>query len=259
MNKTKQILYSAARAAGAFQIQHFEKMKREKVRYKKNNEFVTYVDHRSEELIVARLKKYFSVHNIISEELASRSTGSDYTWYIDPLDGTTNYSIQNPIFAVAIALAYKKRIIEGVIYLPYLNAMYYTKEKRGAFLNDRPIHVSKQKNLRQSIIGLSFPHQIKGVQQGIGIYKKLRPVLANIRIFGSASYSFCSVASGHIEALVMSGEQRPWDVHPGLLLTREAGAVSSDLRGSMLGEKFPHGLVISNRSIHDKLLKKLRS
>lgn len=258
MNKTKEILYSAARAAGAFQIDHFESMKRQEVRYKKNNEFVTFVDHRSEELIVAKLKKYFSVCNIVSEELASKSVGSDYTWYIDPLDGTTNYSIKNPIFAVAIALAYKKKIVEGVIYLPYLNAMYYTKEKKGAWLNDQRIHVSKQKKLDQSIVGLSFPHQLKGVQEGIGIFKKLRPSLANIRTFGSAGYSFCSVASGHIEALIMSGEQKPWDVHPGLLLTREAGAVCSDLHGSTLGEKFPYGLVISNRSIHDKLLAKLK-
>lgn len=256
MTNFKKILIQSAKLAGQFQLKHFGKLKRKDVRYKEHGEYVTYVDKFCGKLIINYLKKYFPKHNFVSEDFPTKQMHSDYTWYIDPLDGTTNYSIQNPLFGVSIGVAYKEQVIEGIFFFPILNQWFYVKKGAGAYLNNKRIHVSPQKLFNKSILTLGFPHRLPATRRALDIFKKIRPSVDNIRIFGSGTYAFCSVASGRTEAFILVGQLKPWDVNPGILLVEEAGGRVTDFQGR---EKYePKDLVCSNSKIHRQILKKLR-
>lgn len=256
MKSYKKILIQAAKLAGKFQLKHFGKLKKKDVRYKEHGEYVTYVDKSCSKLIVNNLKKHFPNHNFVSEDFPTKPIHSDYTWYIDPLDGTTNYSIQNPLFGVSIAVVYKNKTMEGIIYLPYLQDIYYVKREVGAFKNNKRIHVSKQNNIHESILAIGFPHRLEAMRKGLDIFKKIRPYAANVRIFGSGYYSLCSLASGCIEAFIMAGPLKPWDVNPGVLLIKEAGGKVTDFRGNKNYKN--KDLILSNSKIHQQILNKLK-
>ena len=256
MTNFKKILIRSAKLAGQFQLKNFGKFNRKDIHYKKYGEYVTYVDKFCGQLIVSHLKKYFPDHCFISEESSVKAKKSDYIWYIDPLDGTTNYSIQNPLFGVSVAMAYKNEVIEGVFFLPYLNRLFYVRKGHGAYLNNKRISVSRQSNFRHSILTLGIPHRLPATRQALGIYKKVRPSVDNIRIFGSFCYSFCSVASGHTEAFILAGRLKPWDVKPGILLVEEAGGCVTDFKGNKNYDA--EDLVVSNGRIHQWIIRKLK-
>lgn len=256
MKSFKQIIVKAAQLAGQFQLKHYGKIKQKNIRYKKYGEYVTYVDKTTEKIIIRHIKKHFPNHNIISEESPRQINHSDYTWYIDPLDGTTNYSIRNPIFAVSIAVAYKKEVIEGAIFMPYLKQMFYVKKGKGSYSNNKKIYVSKQNKIHKSILTLGFAHRLSATRKGLYIFKKIRPYVANIRIFGSGCYSQCSVAAGHTEAILMPGSLKPWDANPGALLIKEAGGKITDFKGNKNYKN--QNLILSNGKIHQQIVKKLR-
>jgi myo-inositol-1(or 4)-monophosphatase len=182
MNNFKKVLVQAAKKAGAFQLKNFGTIKHRDVKRKLHGEYVTYVDKYSCKLIIGEIKKHYPNHNIVSEELPAIQKGSDYTWYIDPLDGTTNYSINNPLFGVAIAVANKKEVIESVVYLPVLKQLYYAKKNSGTYINGKRVHVSTTNNIHKSIITISFPHNLVAARRAMSIFKEIRPYVANIRI-----------------------------------------------------------------------------
>jgi len=256
MTSFKKILIQSAKLAGQFQLKHFGKIKKKDVCYKDYGECVTYVDKFCGKLIINHLKKYFPKHNFVSEDVPTKQMNSDYAWYIDPLDGTTNYSIQNPLFGVSIGVAYKKQVVEGIFFFPILNQWFYVRRGAGAYLNNKKILVSSQRNFHKSILTIGFPHRLGATREGLNIFIKLRPYVENIRILGSATYSLCSVAGGRTEAFIMAGALKPWDVNPGILLVKEAGGRITDFKGR---EKYGHrDLVCSNGKIHRQIIKKLK-
>ena len=257
MRTFKQVMTKAALAAGQHQMKHFYHLKREKIKLKKFREIVTEVDLGSEKIIVREIKKHFPKHNILSEEKASVDHGSDYTWLIDPLDGTTNYSIKSPVFGISIGLKYKNEIIEGIIYLPYLQELFYAKKGKGAFINGRKIRVSDKKNIKKSIITLSFSHRKKSTYKALDIFKKMRPYVLNIRMFGSVVFSYSLVASGSVEALFLPPLINPWDIGAGILLVEEAGGKVTDLNGKPWHFK-SNSFLLSNGKVHQQILKKLK-
>lgn len=256
MKNFKPVLIQAARLAGKLQLRHFGSITKQRIQHKKHGESVTHVDRSSNRLILACIKKHFPGHNIISEELPKRERHSEYTWYVDPLDGTTNYSIGSPLFCVSMAVVFRQEIVESVIFVPYLNNLYYAKKDAGAFLNGHRIHVSEAKRLKDSIVTISFPHRLTAAKAAADMFKKIRPQLANVRMFGSGSYSLCSVASGQTESLIMPQENRSWDIMAGMLLVNEAGGCSTTMSGKtwQIGHR---GLLFSNGKIHKQLLKLL--
>lgn len=256
MTSFKKTLIQSAKLAGQFQLKHFGKLKKKDVRYKQYGEYVTYVDKFCGKLIINNLKKYFPKHNFVSEDFPIKQIHSDYTWYIDPLDGTTNYSIQNPLFGVSIGVAYKKETMEGVFFFPVLKQLFYVKKGAGAYLNNKKIHVSPKKLFHKSILTIGFPHRLPAMRRALDIFKKIRPSVDNVRIFGSAAYSFCAVASGHTEAFILVGLLKPWDVNSGILLVEEAGGAVTNFKGNKNYDG--EDLVVSNGKIHQQILKKLK-
>ena len=132
-------MQSIAREAGALLMDFFHQQV--KIEYKGDADLVTVADRKSEALILERIRKQFPTHDVMGEEGTRIESGSDYQWYVDPLDGTTNFAHGFPVFCVSLAVEYRERRVAGVIYDPTREEMF-TAELGGALLNGQPIHVS---------------------------------------------------------------------------------------------------------------------
>src|ERR1700758_813481 len=130
-----------AREAGALLAQLFELP--HEISYKRKADLVTEADRRSEALIVKRLHSHFPTHAVVGEEGGGQKTDSDYCWYVDPLDGTTNFAHGFPVFCVTLGLAYRGEVVAGVVYDPMRDELFTVERGSGAFLNNQRIHVSK--------------------------------------------------------------------------------------------------------------------
>src|ERR1041384_336032 len=137
-----------AREAGALLMGYFHR--RVKIEYKGDVDLVTEADRQSEALILSRIREQWPSHDVMGEEGSRIQTGSDYLWYIDPLDGTTNFAHGFPVFCVSMGLEYKKKRIAGVVYDPTREEMFSAEQGSGAYLNGQPIHVSKTTKLSGS-------------------------------------------------------------------------------------------------------------
>ncbi len=133
-----------AREAGALLMEYFRR--RVAIEYKGDADLVTIADRKSEALIRQRLHEHWPSHDILGEEGGLQDTGSDYRWYVDPLDGTTNFAHGFPVFCVSMALEYKGKRIAGVIYDPTRDELFAAEQGSGAYLNDQRIRVSKTAN-----------------------------------------------------------------------------------------------------------------
>src|SRR5215471_12595965 len=129
-----------AREAGALLMSFFGKVS---IEYKGDVDLVTKADRASEKMIVERIRRQWPEHDLIGEEGSRRETGSDFRWYVDPLDGTTNFAHGYPVFCVSLALEHKGRRIAGVVYDPTRDELFAAELSRGASLNGTKIHVSK--------------------------------------------------------------------------------------------------------------------
>ena len=146
MNEFKKAAKAALNKAGSFLLKEYDKFDRGTVRLKSLHEIVTKADLTSEEIIVKELKKRLPGHNILSEEMGKSGSSGDYLWIVDPIDGTTNFSMHNPIWSISLALAHKGDIKLGYVYAPELNELYSGEKGKGAELNGKAINVSKVKD-----------------------------------------------------------------------------------------------------------------
>jgi myo-inositol-1(or 4)-monophosphatase len=144
-----------AREAGALVANYYER----RVPFESKGEFdlVTEADRASEKLIVERLNSHFPSHGILAEEGGGHDSPSEYRWFVDPLDGTTNFAHSFPMFNVTLALARGEELIAGVVYVPLSNEMFTAERGSGAYLNNRRIHVSNAKRLADSLSSTGFP------------------------------------------------------------------------------------------------------
>ncbi|MFH1207807.1 MAG: inositol monophosphatase [Patescibacteria group bacterium] len=253
----KKTLVAAAHAAGRFQLKHFGKLGHVTRHFKAHHEMVTYVDKQSEHKIIGIIKKQFPGHAIISEESPmQKHIRGEFTWVIDPLDGTTNFAIGNPLFGVSIGIIDVRGAYEGVLYFPVMRRLLYCRRGHGAYENGRLVHVSRS-GLADSILSVNFSHNIQASRQAMGIMKQLRPCVNNIRIFGSSAFAFSLVANGAVDGLIMVGTQHHWDVHPGILMATEAGGKVTNFSGKTWDIN-GRGIIISNGKIHSNLVRELR-
>jgi myo-inositol-1(or 4)-monophosphatase len=158
LDQTKE----AAKEAGAFIRKERQYFNLKRVEYKGLNDLVSYVDKEAEKIIVNKLSEIIPEADFITEEGTGSVSGKDYTWIIDPLDGTTNFIHGIPIFSVSIGLKYKKEVVLGVVYEINLHECFYAIKGGGAFCNDTPIKVSTAPNLGSSLIGTGFPYSALG-------------------------------------------------------------------------------------------------
>jgi myo-inositol-1(or 4)-monophosphatase len=239
-----------ARDAGALLANYFER----RVVFELKGEFdlVTEADHASEKLIVERLSGHFPSHSIVAEEGGGRETASDYKWYVDPLDGTTNFAHGFPMFNVTIALERAGEMIVGVIFDPIRGEMFTAERGGGAYLNNRRIRVSKTARLNESLVATGFPSYKRHLNINVHFYHQLAMASHGVRRAGSAALDLAYVACGRLEAFWEFG-LKPWDMAAGLVLVPEAGGRTSDMHGSPAQLTGSHVLA-TNGAIHEEIV-----
>ncbi len=226
------IAIKAARRAANVITRAALDMQNLRIENKATNDFVTSADLAAEQEIIRVIQQAFPRHAIISEE-AGRvgDTRSDYTWIIDPIDGTTNFIHGIPQYAVSIALRYREDVVAGVVYDVAKNELFSAARGEGAFLDNRRIRVSSTKEMNQALIGTGFPFRAgDDVQKYLDGFIRVTQRTAGIRRPGSAALDLAWVACGRYDAF-WEMNLKPWDVAAGGLLVSEAGGLITDLKG----------------------------
>lgn len=191
-------------------------------------DMVTEADRRSEEIILGVIKQHFPEHQILAEESGLSQQHSDFVWAIDPLDGTTNYIHQYPMFAVSIGLLFQQRPILGVIYNPITEEMFTGAKGLGAKLNQAPIRVSKTVHLKDSLLATGFAYNRREVADNN--YKQfchMTGLTQGVRRAGAASLDLAYVACGRLDGYWELG-LKPWDIVAGAIIVMEAGGQVTD-------------------------------
>jgi myo-inositol-1(or 4)-monophosphatase len=201
-----------------------------KVASKGRSDFVTEVDRAAEQAIVDILLKAYPDHAILAEE-SGASGDSEYTWIIDPLDGTTNFIHGFPQYAVSIALRHREHVTQAVVFDPTRNELFTASRGRGAFLNERRIRVSRRTKLSECLIGTGFPFRsFEHLDEYVRMFRSVTEHTAGIRRPGAAALDLAYVAAGRLDGFWEIGLS-PWDMAAGSLLILEAGGLVSDFRG----------------------------
>jgi myo-inositol-1(or 4)-monophosphatase len=227
------IAVKAARAAGSIINRAAIDVERLAVANKGLNDFVSEVDLASEAAIIEIILEAYPGHAILAEE-SGRQHGakhSEYLWIIDPLDGTTNFLHGLPIYAVSIALAFRGKVEQAVVFDPARNDMFFASKGRGAFLNDRRLRVSKRIRLGEALIGTGFPFR-KGdnFKRYVQMFEAVMTQCAGLRRPGAAALDLCYVAAGWYDGFFETGLS-PWDVAAGSLMVTEAGGLVGNFTG----------------------------
>jgi myo-inositol-1(or 4)-monophosphatase len=239
-----------SREAGRLIMTYFER--RIGYEYKGDVDLVTEADRASEKLIVERIRQHFPSHDIVGEEGTRKDTGSDYRWYVDPLDGTTNFAHGYPVFCVSLGVEGTDGIVAGVLYDPTRDELFAAEKGSGASLNGRPIQVSKTKKLSESLLATGFPSHKRHKNPNIHFYHQLTLRSHGLRRAGSAALDLANVASGRYDGF-WEFNLNPWDTAAGVLLVTEAGGTVSRFDGSPWRIDSSETLA-SNRILHNELM-----
>src|SRR5262245_3712603 len=222
---------ASGRACGRVMLDYWGKRGTYPIQEKGRNDFVTVVDRRAEEAIVGLIRERFPDHAIVAEESSPTARPDGFRWYIDPLDGTTNFIHGYPLFGVSVALADPQGMRAAAVYDPLRDEMFTATRGGGAFLNGKAIRVSPVEKLSKALLVTGFPFRV---------LDRLDPYLASFRSFvlgssgirrdGSAALDLAYVACGRYDGF-WEMSLSPWDVAAGSLLVREAGGTVSDFQG----------------------------
>ncbi|MCC6585271.1 MAG: inositol monophosphatase [Bryobacterales bacterium] len=239
-----------AREAGSLLATYFER--RVAFELKGDYDLVTEADRASEKLVVERLRSHFPNHSIVAEEGGGHESNSEFRWYVDPLDGTTNFAHGFPMFNVTLALEQAGKLIAGVIYDPVRQEMFAAELHGGAYLNHRRIHVSKAKRLEESLFATGFPSAKRHQSVNVHFFHQMAMITHGVRRAGAAALDLAYVACGRLDGFWEFG-LKPWDQAAGILLVEEAGGECSTMTGDTRSVYGPH-LVATNRTVHAQTL-----
>jgi len=225
------IMMSAARKAARSILRDFGELEKLQVSIKGQNDFVTMADIKAQEIIHYELSRSRTGYGFLMEEgkIKNNFNENEYTWIIDPIDGTLNFMNGIPYFAISIALHHENKIIAGVVYDPIHNDFYWAEDGLGAYLNDQRLRVKNKKTLDKSIIALGIPFLGRGNhQEHIKIQQAVMSKVAGLRRFGAASLDLAFVAAGRVDGFWEFGLSS-WDIAAGIILVREAGGLAKGI------------------------------
>lgn len=247
---------SLARQAGALLLDGLTRPRQ--VELKGPFDLVTNIDRASEALIVGAIRDQFPDHTVIAEEGGGVEHDSGWTWLIDPLDGTSNYAHGFPYFSVSLALLKDRVPFLGAVYDPGRDELFAAELGRGAWCNDRPIHVSSTPILASALVSTGFPYtfatdQDNNAAEFIRVHSRVR----GIRRAGSAALDLCYVAISRLDAH-WELRLKPWDSAAGALIVQEAGGRLSELSGEPW-TPWSTDMLASNGHIHDEIRQVLNS
>ena len=244
-----------AREAGALLMSYFDR--HIKIEYKGEVDLVTAADRASEKLIVERLKEKWPEHGIVGEEGTRSHTGAEFRWFVDPLDGTTNFAHSYPVFCVSIALARQDDELEvGVLYDPTRDEMFSAERGSGATLNGGAIDVSQTTRLAEAILGTGFPSHKRHKNPNIYFYHQITLRSHGVRRAGSAALDLANVAAGRYDGF-WEFNLNPWDTAAGVLIVQEAGGKVTRFDGTPF-RLDSREVLASNGLIHDEVVEEFR-
>ncbi|HAL62320.1 MAG TPA: inositol monophosphatase [Chloroflexi bacterium] len=256
MRDTKGFLNLLAKEAGEILLANFGRAK--EAARKGEIDLVTEADLASQRLIVEAIRQRYPDHTILSEEAPRLEGKSEFTWLIDPLDGTINYFHGYPAFAISIALKEREEITLGAVYDPLRDEFFYAQKGEGATLNDKGVKVSTTHRLISSLLATGFPYQRVAIpDNNVPEFSRLVTRVQGIRRGGSAALDLAYVAAGRLDGY-WEMHLSPWDWAGGGLLVEEAGGVVTDLEGGPWSP-FKRGIVATNGRIHEELISELKA
>ena len=240
-----------AREAGHLLMTYFER--RIGFEYKGDVDLVTEADRASEKLIVERIRNAFPSHDIVGEEGTRKESGSPFRWYVDPLDGTTNFAHGYPVFCVSLGIESGGSVVAGVLYDPTRDELFSAEKGNGASLNGKPIQVSKTKKLSEALLATGFPSHKRHKNPNIHFYHQLTLRSHGLRRAGSAALDLANVAAGRYDGF-WEFNLNPWDTTAGVLLVQEAGGTVTRFDGSAWRIDSSETLA-SNTLLHSELMR----
>ncbi len=237
-----------AREAGAVLSRYAER----RIGYELKGEFdlVTEADRASERLVVERLKTHFPTHSIVAEEGGGQTGSAEYCWYVDPLDGTTNFAHGFPAYNVTLGLERAGELIAGVIFDPNRNELFTAERAGGAYLNNHRIRVSRQQRLEEALVATGFPSRKRHQNVNVHFYYQMGLLTHGVRRAGSAALDLAYVACGRLDVFWEFG-LKPWDMAAGIILIAEAGGCVSDMLGRSHSLRSAH-LLADNGHVHQE-------
>jgi myo-inositol-1(or 4)-monophosphatase len=240
-----------AREAGALLANYLER----RIGFELKGEFdlVTEADRASERLVVERLRTHFPTHGIVAEEGGGHEGQSEYRWYVDPLDGTTNFAHSFPAFNVTLGLYRGDEPVAGVVYDPIRREMFTAERGAGAYLNNHRMKVSTVSRLSDSLASTGFPSRKRHHNVNIHFYYQLAMASHGVRRTGSAALDLAYVACGRLDFFWEFG-LKPWDMAAGNLLVQEAGGRVSDMRSAAHTITGSDHLLADNSLLHDEIV-----
>ncbi len=249
-----------AREAGALLMEFFHQHL--KIEYKGEADLVTAADRASEALIRERLLAIWPEHDVLGEEQGLSDRGSNYRWYVDPLDGTTNFAHGYPVFCVSMGLEHqapdersagqRASRVAAVIYDPTRDELFTAEQGKGARLNGETIRVSKTAALKESLLATGFPSQKRHKNPNIFFYHQITLRTHGVRRAGSAALDLCNVACGRYDGF-WEFNLNPWDTAAGVLIVEEAGGKVTGFDGSPF-ELSSRETLASNGLLHEAMI-----
>ncbi len=227
------------------------------IRHKGAVDIVTETDHAVEALVIAHLRRAFPDHTIVAEESSAGTTLSPpprdaHVWYLDPLDGTTNFAHAYPHFAVSLALGVGGEVVFGIVHDPIRGETFVAERGRGARLNDEPIGVSAIDTLDGALLATGFPYDRREhLDFYLGFAADFIARAQGVRRTGSAALDLCYVACGRLDGF-WEWKLHPWDTAAGALVVREARGAVSDFRGGPF-DLFGEQTLASNGALHAEM------
>ncbi|MEO6130863.1 MAG: inositol monophosphatase family protein [Saprospiraceae bacterium] len=234
------------------------KVEEQDIEIKSRNSLVSYVDKQAEKILVAGLSKIIPQAGFITEEETVHQLQSEFTWIIDPLDGTTNFLQQIPCYSVSIGLLHHDQLVLGVVRDVEREESFYAWKGGGAWCNGKQIHVSKRDNVSDAVVATGFPYASRDVlPQLTVVFDYFLKNARGIRRLGSAAIDLAYVACGRFDAYYET-TLNAWDIAGGILLVQEAGGVVTDFSGK--NDMLTSGQVIAAPpAIHQSVLDNIKT
>jgi myo-inositol-1(or 4)-monophosphatase len=255
MKPTLLDLEKLARKAGFILRDGYNK--EHQISYKGVIDLVTEIDHASESFLLNEIQTHFPDSHILAEESGETKGDGEGIWYIDPLDGTVNYSHHIPVFCVSMAYALKGSVILGAVYDPLRDEMFTAERGKGACLNGKPIQASNTTDLQKSLLVTGFPYDTWNTKQdNFKNFEKLAKMTQGVRRLGSAALDGCYVAAGRFDAF-WELTLKPWDIAAAGLIAEEAGARVTAINGMPDYISTPQSIIAAAPGIYQQLLEQL--
>ncbi len=241
----------AAKRAGQVCRERFYTSK--EISFKGRKDVVTDVDLEAERLALGLLREEYPDFGVLAEESGAVAAASDFSWVVDPLDGTRNFAMGIPHFCTVVALAHGDRPILGVTYDPMRDELFTAEEGRGAFLNGEPISVSESQSLSESVLSFDLGYVDESAGLAIDLIRSIWPGIISMRLMGSSALGLAYAAAGRVD-LYFHHSLSPWDVAAGQVLVREAGGAVVDRQGRQADLRTP-SVIASSKGLADQFLR----